>query len=158
MGNARGNTDEFGSDPSEGKSHPVGKAVGGAAGAVAGAIAGAPGGPIVAGASAAIGAIAGWLEGKTIAEGINPDEEMKYWENNYRNEPGYSADKKWDDYRPAYLSGIYSYDPDEDSFDEHEEDIRQHWNSIKGSSRLTADEATRASRAAWKRVSRPRTT
>lgn len=150
--NTGGNHRELGSDPTENKSHPIGKPVGGAAGAVTGAAAGAVAGPIGAMAGGLIGAIAGWLEGKTIAEMINPDEEMKYWEKQYRNEPYYKADKRWDDYKPAYITGYYYSDDDEDNDDAYFSDLRSNWNSIRGNSTLEADEAVAASRAARTRM------
>lgn len=93
MVNERDRSHQFGSDPSEGKSHPVGKSVGAIAGAAAGAAAGATAGPIGAIGGAAIGGIAGWLEGKTIAEGLNPDEHMTYWNNTYNSRPYFNRDR-----------------------------------------------------------------
>lgn len=148
---------ELGSDPSEGKSHPVGKTLGGAAGAVAGGIAGSPGGPITAAAGAAIGALAGWLEGKTIAEGINPDVEISYWEKNYSQRPYYKSGRKFEDYRPAYMTGMYSFDEGDtdDDFSLTENELRKNWDSIRGESKLSADEAVSASKDAWMRVRKP---
>ncbi len=141
----------FGSDPSEGKSHPIGKAAGALAGAVAGGAAGTTAGPIGTAGGALIGGIAGWLEGKTIAEGLNPDEHMRYWSNSYNSRPNFNHERRWQDYEPAYMYGVHSYDPDRD-FDEVEEDLENDWDRVRGDSRLTLSEAKEASRDAWNRV------
>lgn len=147
---------ELGSDPSEGKSHPVGKTVGGATGATAGAIAGSTAGPIGTVGGALIGAIAGWLEGKTIAEGINPDSELEYWENSYRNKSYYNHDKNWEDYHPAYTAGIHSYTGSDEDFSRAESGLRQNWNAVRGDSKLTTEEAVAASKDAWDRINTTR--
>jgi hypothetical protein len=102
-----------------------------------------------------IGGIAGWLEGKTVAEGISPDEEMKYWSDNYSQRPYHQSDRTWDDYRPAYLAGIYTYSPKQ-RYDEAEKNIESDWHKIRGKSQLSWDEARLATRDAWDRLDRSR--
>lgn len=151
MGNT-GKNDKFGSDPSEGTSHPVGKTVGAASGAAIGAAAGSSAGPIGTVGGALIGGIAGWLEGKTIAEGVNPDDQLRYWNSTYAKRPYFKSERTWEDYQPAYQSGIYSYDPDSE-FEDVENDLSEDWEQIRGTSRLSWSEARDASRDAWSRLS-----
>lgn len=151
MGSNRGNDTGIGSDPTEGTSHPVGKAVGGTAGALAGAAVGSVAGPIGTAAGAAIGAIAGWLEGKTIAEGINPDKEMEFWRNNLTKAPYYNKSKTWSDYEPAYTMGLYSYNPDSD-YEDFEPELERDWERVRGRSTLDWKDARRASQDAYSRA------
>ena len=152
---SRRSFEELNSDPTEGKSHPVGKAVGGLAGAAAGAAAGAVAGPVGAIGGAAIGGIAGWLEGKTLAEAINPDVETSYWKDNYLKSSYYDENRDWNDYDSAYKMGVYSYDPTK-NFDDVEPELSKDWDSTKGTSRLSWKEASKASRDAYNRLNNNR--
>jgi len=151
MANDRGRSGEFGSDPSEGTSHPIGKGAGALAGAVAGGAVASSAGPIGTVGGALIGGIAGWLEGKTIAEGLNPDEQINHWGKTYKNRPYFKNGRSWTDYEPAYKYGMYSYDADRE-YEDVEEELERDWDRVRGDSRLTWAEANEASRDAWNKI------
>ena len=91
----------------ERREEPVdGEAVGGVSGLAAGAAIGAAtGGPV----GAIIGAAAGALTGVGVAKGVdvavNPDDEDAYWREHHATRPYATADRSYNDYRPAYRYG-----------------------------------------------------
>jgi len=103
---------------------------------------------------AAIGAVAGGLAGKGIAELVDPTAEDAYWRQNYSSRPYYDAAWSYDDYSPAYQHAYNNYDSYRGkSFDEVEPQLGRDWDSARGSSRLTWDRAKDATRDSWDRLS-----
>ena len=136
--------------------HPVGTGAGAAgAGAAGAAIGGAVGGPVGAVVGAAVGAVAGGLAGKGAAEAVNPTVEDAYWRDNYNSRPYASADRGYDFYQPAYRYGWESRAKYQGKqYDAVESDLERGWDSFKGSSKMTWNEARLATKDAWHRVER----
>jgi phage tail tape-measure protein len=136
--------------------HPVGTGAGAAgAGAAGAAIGGAVGGPVGAVVGAAVGAVAGGLAGKGAAEAVNPTVEDSYWRDNYNTRPYAQADRGYDFYQPAYRYGWESRAKYQGKqYNEIETDLARGWESFKGSSKLTWNDAKEATRDAWHRVER----
>ena len=105
-------------------------------------------------AGAAIGAAAGAAAGKGIARAVNPSADDTYWRGAYLNAPYYSAGRPDDDYAPAYRLGYDGWSRYGGLYDDSERRLASEWESVKGRSRLTWDEAKLATRAAWHRVER----
>jgi hypothetical protein len=104
-----------------------------------------------------IGAVAGGLAGKGVAEAVDPTAENAYWEKSYRNEPYYEQGTEYSDYEPAYRTGYQSYAThgvQGRRFEDVEPDLRREYEATKGTSRLGWEKAKAASRAAWDRVER----
>jgi uncharacterized protein YcfJ len=152
--------------------HPVGTGVGAAAGGAAGIAAGAAasaatgvatgtvmGGPVGAAVGLVAGAVAGGLAGKAVAEKIDPTKEEQFWRESFRNEPYYDKSFTYDDYSPAYRTGYEGFNRyGSKPFDEIETELQQEYTTNRGQSRLEWDQARPATRAAWDRVSSPRST
>ena len=86
---------------------------------------------------------------------IDKTAENKYWQNQFSNESYYEAGRKFEDYEPAYRTGIEGYDRYRDStptFDQAESSLRSDYESIKGDTRLGWDKAKSAVKAAWHRL------
>ena len=152
----KGNSENINNrDPISNKagSHPVGAGIGTAAGAAIGAAAGSVVGPIGTVGGGLIGGIAGWLEGRVIAESVNPTAEETYWRQNFSHSPHFDRKYKWEDYRPAYTVGYSSYAAGR-KFSDVEPELEESWEDIRGESRMTWDEARPASEAAWNRLSK----
>ena len=132
----------------------AGGAVGGAAGgALAGAAAGGLGGPAGAAIGAAVGAVAGALGGKAIADRINPQVEDDYWRSNYAKRSYVTTGSSYDDYSPAYRMGYERYPEYHGrTFDEVEPEFARDWDTTRGSSRLSWNEAKHATRDAFQRA------
>jgi hypothetical protein len=142
------------------KKHPAatGAVVGGAAGGVAGGAAagaavGGMTGPAGAVLGAAVGAAVGALAGKSMGK-YDPAVEDAYWRDNYATRPYVTSGSTYDDYAPAYRHGADAYTryPDR-TFDDVEPELSRDWDTRRGSSKLTWDNAKHASRDAWHRVS-----
>jgi len=103
-------------------------------------------------AGAAIGAAAGGAAGKGAGTVVNPQAEDAYWRDAYADAPYYSSGRTYDDYGPAYRLGYTSRSRYHGGFDDNEPTLAQEWNSFRGASRLTWDEAKHATRAAWDRI------
>ncbi len=146
-------------DPITGEpgSHPVGTAVGAVAGgAAAGAAVGTVAGPVGTIAGAAVGAVIGGLAGKGVAEAIDPTAEDAYWREHH-GQQSYAADRRYEDYQPAYRAGYEGYaewGTSGKSFDERESDIRSRYETSGAS--LDWETARPASRAAWDRLENTR--
>lgn len=134
--------------------HPIGTGVGAAlGGAAAGAAAGTVVGPVGTVVGAAVGAIVGGLAGKGVAEAIDPTTEAAYWRENFRTRPYATDAASFDDYGPAYGYGVTAYGKHPgQSFDEVEADLSRDWESARGQSNLTWNNARNATRDAWDRV------
>lgn len=136
--------------------HPVGTGLGAAAGgAAAGAAIGSVAGPVGTAAGIVVGAVAGGLAGKGIAEKVNPTAEADYWRENYRNEPYVKEGRAYDVYEGAYRTGYEGYARYGDrTWDEVKADLQRDYERNRGTSELTWDEASPATRAAWERLGR----
>lgn len=149
-------------------SHPVGTGIGAAVGGLGGAAAGAATGAIVGAATtgpaapiggvigAVVGAVAGAYAGKGIAENVNPTEHDQYWRDNFKDRPYVEAEGSYDEYRPAYEFGWQSRPkyPGR-SFSESEEELKRDWETNRGSSSLSWEEARDACCDAWNRCDQP---
>lgn len=148
---------DLNADPITGEpgSHPVGTGVGGIGGAAAGAAIGSLAGPLGTLIGGAIGAVVGGGAGHAAAEAIDPTREEAYWRAEYANAPyfreGYDFDR---DYHPAFAVGYatrHRY-PADAKFEDHESELEQSWNEVKGESRLAWAEAKLAAKDAWNRI------
>ena len=96
---------------------------------------------------AAIGAVAGGLAGKGIAELIDPTVEDRYWKDNYSSRDYVPAGASFNDYGPAYRYGYETFPSYYGKrFDDVESDLSRDWDRIKGTSRLTWNEAKYATK------------
>ena len=137
------------------KDHSVGAGTGATAGAIAGATVGAAAGPIGAAIGAVLGGIGGAKAGDSLAEFVNPTEFDDYWRKEYKNKPYYNANRKWDDYAPAYGLGYYARDRYRgNSFEDLDDKLEAAWEKAKGKSRLAWNEARDATRDGWHHVER----
>ena len=112
-------------------------------------ISGAPGAhPVGTG----IGAAAGGLAGKGVAEMVDPTAQAAYWKENYLREPYYERGYSFDDYLPAYRTGWEGRQQYQGrSFEEMERDLEFDYARNRGSSRLSWEKCRMAARAAWDR-------
>jgi hypothetical protein len=100
-----------------------------------------------------VGAVAGGLAGKGVAEQINPTIEEAYWRENYLTRPYVIRGMSHDDYGPAYQYGWESRGRQSDKkFEAVERDLERDWERSKGKSRLSWAQAKAASRDAWDRI------
>ncbi len=138
-------------------SHPIGTGIGGVGGAAAGAALGSMAGPLGTLIGGAVGAIVGGGAGHASAEAINPTHEEVYWRAEHANATYYKDGHDFDrDLHPAYAVGYANraHYPADARFEDHENDLRQSWEEVKGESRMEWEEARLASRDAWRRVSK----
>lgn len=150
--------------------HPVGTGVGAAGGAAAGAALGsAVAGPVGTVVGAVVGAVGGGLAGKAAGEAMNPTLETvettspvgdtslqtSYWRNQYSKEPYYQSGQSFEDYEPAYRTGISGYQRHAGKpYDQVVAELENDYNLNQGHSNLTWDRAEAATRAAWHRLER----
>lgn len=136
--------------------HPVGTGLGAAAGGAAtGAAVGSVAGPVGTAAGIIVGAVVGGLAGKGIAEKVNPTIEREYWSENYRGEPYYREGRSFEDYEGAYRTGYEGYARYGDrTWEEVQADLQRDYEKNRGTSELTWEEASPATRAAWERLGR----
>ena len=99
---------------------------------------------------AALGALAGAVGGKAIAEKLDPTVIDDHWRGRYDQESYYEAETPYDDYAPAYQLGAQSRMMYGDqSFDEVEGQLARDYDQVRGGSRLDWDRARPAARASW---------
>jgi hypothetical protein len=102
---------------------------------------------------AAVGAVAGGLAGKGVAEMVDPTAEEEHWREAHRDEPYYAEGRPYDDYYlPAYRAGYegrVKYDGR--PYDEVEDDLAADYGRLGGADE-DWDEVRPATRAAWDRV------
>jgi hypothetical protein len=99
----------------------------------------------------AIGAIAGGLAGKGVAEVVDPTVENDYWRGRFEDEPYYAEGRDFEFYEPAYRAGYegrVKYDGR--TYDEVEDELAADYRRYSGSDSF--DEVSPATRAAWERV------
>ena len=103
-----------------------------------------------------VGAVAGGLAGKGVAEKVDPTVESAYWRDNYSTRPYVTKGEKFETYEPAYRYGWESRNRYAGrKFEDVETDLGRDWNKYRGdSSSLTWDRAKLATRDAWHRVER----
>lgn len=135
-------------------SHPVGVAAGGVAGAAAGAVVGSVFGPIGTLVGGAIGTLGGAAGGKAVAERVDPTTEVEYWREGAPDRDYYDAGKAdYDrDYAPAYRYGTESRNTVDRPWQEAEPALRDEWESARGESRLSWDDARPAVQDAYART------
>lgn len=112
----------------------VGEAAGGISGVLTGAAIGSAAGPIGTVIGGIAGAMGGWWAGRAISEAAEnfTDEDEKYYRGHYERSPSRTADRKYEDVRPAYAVGhLAARNPDysERSFDQVEKDLQKGWTS-----------------------------
>ncbi|MEO8742159.1 MAG: hypothetical protein ABI365_03110 [Lysobacteraceae bacterium] len=131
-------------------SHPVGTGIGATGGAVMGAAAGSVVGPIGTAVGGIVGAVVGGLVGSDAGEVANPTAEA-YWRVAHVREPYYNSNYNFDDYGPAYKLGYESRDKSGVKIWDEQQEVLLHkeWESSRGLSRLSWDEARKAARAGW---------
>lgn len=134
--------------------HPVGVGAGAASGGVAGGLIGAAvGGPIGAGVGAVVGAVSGGYAGKGIAEAIDPTEEHKYWRAEYSKRPYVTHGSDYGQYGPAYQYGWESYQNHQGKkFQDVAPELAGDWETRRGESQLSWNNAQAATRDAWLRA------
>ncbi len=133
--------------------HNLAGGVGASGGAAAGAALGTVGGPIGMAAGAALGAVAGGLAGQGAGAVVNPAAEDSYWRGAHDSAPYALTDYTYDDYAPAYRLGYNSRAHSHNTYETSEPQLRSQWESVKGSSPLSWEQAKDATRAAWNRLS-----
>jgi hypothetical protein len=111
------------------------------------------GGPIGAGVGLVVGAVAGGLGGKGVAEMIDPTVEDAYWREEYSSSPYVEDGVSYETYRSAYRTGYDGYTryPGK-KFEEVESDLQRDYEKSRGNSTLPWDKAKDAARDAWHRV------
>ncbi len=138
-------------------SHPGATGTAAATGGLVGAAVGMVGGPVGSVLGAVIGAVVGGVAGNAVAEAYDPTDDDTYWRDAYRHEPYYRSGYTYDDYAPAYGLGLGSLVADQyrkRPYDEIEAELAREWDTHRGNSRLTWEEASQAARAAWTRARR----
>ncbi len=144
-------------DPITGEpgSHPVGTGLGTAGGATAGgAIGAAVGGPVGAVVGAVVGGVAGAYGGRGVAEAVNPTVEEQYWRENHASQTYATDAYDYTHYAPAYRVGYEALGKYPGKhFDEIEDSVALDYEKHEPGSALPWDQARRASRAAWTKVS-----
>ena len=138
-------------------SHPVGVGMGGIAGAAAGgALAGTVFGPIGTLVGAAVGTVAGAAAGKGIAERVDPTAETEYWREAHAQRPYHDNTRDFDrDYASAYSLGLSAREREPAlDWNDAEPNLRNEWETARGTSTLAWDDARPAVRDAWDRTDR----
>lgn len=82
--------------------------------------------------------------------------EDAFWQRNFWQERYYQGDFEYEDYAPAYCVGYAGCAQYGGDFRDAERCLLANWERIKGDSRLAADQALPAIRAAWERLVRQR--
>lgn len=143
--------------PAKKQSKTVNRAVGAGVGAAGGAAAGAAIGSVVPGIGTAIGAVVGGVTGAVAGAGtsyvLDPEEEERYWEEEFPKRPYHSEDAEFDEYRPAYRYGVEASQkyPGE-KFSAIEARLGRAWPKVRGESPLPWSKARDAARDAYDRT------
>ena len=112
-------------------SQTVGESAGGFLGATSGMAVGAIAGPVGLVVGGLAGALGGWWAGKGIANAVTNDDDAAY-RRDFDTRADRDADRRYEDVRPAYLSGhLAGRNPDyaDQTFEEVESDLRCGWSS-----------------------------
>ena len=87
-------------------------------------------------------------------DAIDTNAEETYWRQSFATRPYVPEGTPFIEYKPAYRFGADSYSKYPGRTFEHAEpELMQQWDSFKGTSSLTWDNARHAVRDAWQRVS-----
>lgn len=103
---------------------------------------------------AGIGAAAGAMSGKLIADLVDPQLEEAFWRKNWSDrkyiDGGFTYDQDWG---PAYRYGVEAYRryPGQD-YEQIQPQLASGWGDARGNSRLEGEQARHASQDAWQRV------
>ncbi|QYR52886.1 glycine zipper domain-containing protein [Lysobacter soyae] len=137
------------------KDHSIGEGTGAGAGAITGAAVGSAAGPIGTVVGAVAGAVLGAKAGGAVAEAVNPTTYNDHFETSYNKADYYTADRDWNDYRPAYQYGYDTYGQYQGKrFEDVENDLERNWDATKANSRLAWAEARGAVRDGWHYIER----
>jgi hypothetical protein len=99
-----------------------------------------------------VGAVAGALAGKGIAEMVDPAAEDAYWREAHTREPYYQQGTDFEHYAPAYRVGYLGrVKYDGRTYNEIEDELATDYERFHGND-MTWEEARPAARAAWQRV------
>jgi hypothetical protein len=104
-----------------------------------------------------VGAVAGGLAGKGVAEKVNPTVEHEYWQTNYSTRPYAETGYDYSDYDPAYRTGYEGYSNYAQqgmSYNEAEPHLQQDYERHSNKGHLAWEKAKHATRDAWDRVER----
>jgi hypothetical protein len=103
---------------------------------------------------AVVGAIAGGLAGKGVAEMVDPTVETAYWKESYKSQPYYTDGREYDYYEPAYRTGWEGRSRyDGKAFEEVEDELAADYRRYAATrSDASWDEVRPATRAAWDRI------
>ncbi len=128
----------------------AGGAAGGIAGAaLAGAAVGGLTGPVGLALGAAVGAVSGALGGKAIDWAA----EDAHWRDDFTSRPYVGPSSLYVEYAPAYRLGYERYAQYRGrTFEEVEPEFRRDWDSNRGNSPLSWEEARHATRDAFERA------
>lgn len=143
------------SQPPPGRARPA-TALGATTGATAGAaLALACAGPIAIPLGAIGGLVVGSLAGKGLAETRDPVDETQYWRERHAHMP-FARGRPYDDFINAYRVGYQGFGRHQPAgtFDEREQELRDHYEELRGPADLPWSEAREAARAAWERLER----
>jgi len=135
--------------------HPIEVGVGaGAIGAAAGLAVGLVGGPVGAVLGATIGgAIAGGFAGKGIGELIDPTTEDAWLKEYHSSSKHHRKGETHEHYRDAYRYGLASAHQNQDRrFEDIEPELRSGWETNRGDSKMSWDQASGAVRHAFDRT------
>jgi uncharacterized protein (TIGR02284 family) len=81
--------------------------------------------------------------------------ELDYWRTNYQHRPYVEPGATYDEYAPAYRYGWEAYTTHAGmgrSFEELEPDLKNRWETYRGTSKLSWERARDAARDAWDRI------
>ncbi len=104
---------------------------------------------------AALGALAGGLAGKGVAEAIDPTAEDAYWRANYASRAYATPRDAYDDWGPAYAYGVSHYNRNVNpaaSFEDVEAEMAQGWDQARGASSMEWTRARLAAYDAWEKA------
>ena len=88
--------------------------------------------------------------GSASGEAVNTTKEDAYWQRAFITEPYFNRNYSYDDYGPAYRMGYLTRRTYGDRpWDDLETALKSVWESTKGPSRLTWEEAREAGQSAW---------
>ena len=83
---------------------------------------------------------------------VDARSEDEYWAHAFRSEDYYAPHLDYEDYAPAYCVGYTGFAQYGGRYEDAEKSLVSNWVRIKGSSRLSFEQACLAICAAWKRM------
>lgn len=136
------------------------KGSGGFLGAVGGMAIGALGGPVGLVLGGLAGAVGGWWTGHKIADALQESDEASF-KAHYEKSPWRTADRTYEDVRPAYVAGhLAAHNPDyaRKSFEDVESDLRRGWSGEVATKLGDWSGASPYARTAFERARESKTT